>query len=345
MDKPPGKTQPPATGYRYNCVNKSILEPVVIKYYASHFFKWIPRKLTANWITLISCGLMWLLLFLAHQAGHFSTATLTLAFVFIIHFYMLGDILDGMQAKHTGTSSPLGEFLDHYLDIYNSAICLAGFYVLVQLDNPGIYYFMLWLSYAAFAATMVEEKERGQLYFGPIGSFEGLILILIFFLSWLIPTVQTFWKTPAWQDYPAYWLIIIMGLMGFAGTVRDAIKRIGYSPRQFIVFCVGSLFLSLALMKTPASLWEGWFLLAFYSGDYTGRVMESYHLKQKHPYPDYFLTGAAFFLFADSLLHILSATECLNLIHILTLYMAIACLWNLIKTLKSLWHHWLWVNP
>ncbi len=275
------KNNPPRIEYRYKCVNKSILEPLVVKYYAAHLFKWVPRKLTANWITLFSCAAMWLMLYLAFHADHFSAAILTPPFVFLLHFYMVGAILDGMQAKRTGTSSPLGEFLDHYFDIYNSAICLAGFYVLVQLNHPGIFYLALWISYLAFAATMVEEKERDELYFGPIGSFEGLMVILFFFLSWLVSPVQTLWQTPLWQGVPAYWLVIGIGLIGFAATVWDALRRIGASPRQFTLFALASFLLILVLIDSEISLAWGWFLLAFYSGDYIGRVMESYHLEKK----------------------------------------------------------------
>ncbi len=339
------KKNSPGKGYQYKCVNNSILEPLVVKYYATHIFKWVPRKLTANWITLLSCAAMWVMLYLVFNTDLFSSFILAFAFVFLVHFYAVGDILDGMQAKQTRTSSPLGQFLDHYLDIYNSAICLAGFYVLVELNRPDILYLALWISYLAFAATMVEEKERGELYFGPIGSFEGLMIILFFFISWLVPPIQTLWKTPLWQGVPAYWLVIGIAFIGFAATVFDAIRRIGASPWQFTLFGLASFLLTLALIQSEISLVWGWFLLAFFSGDYIGRVMDSHLLEKNHPSPDIPMTVAIILMLCGSFFHLFAQDMSINLIIFMTAYMGIMCLWNLGRTLKNLKHHWLWVNP
>ena len=108
--------------YCYNCVDQSILLPWFKKYYVAFYFKFIPQGLTANCITLLSSVAMWIMLYLGLNSELYSIPFLAGSFFFLLHFYVVGDHLDGMQAKETRTSSPLGEFLDHYFDIYNSAI-------------------------------------------------------------------------------------------------------------------------------------------------------------------------------------------------------------------------------
>ncbi|MFQ5449951.1 MAG: CDP-alcohol phosphatidyltransferase family protein [Nitrospinaceae bacterium] len=339
-----GKRENPVREYRYNCVNKSLLEPLVKKYYVSLYFQWIPRKLTANWITLVSCAAMWGMLYLVFHPHKFSVAVLAIVFAFLIHFYMVGDILDGMQAKVTGTCSPLGEFMDHYFDVYNGAIALAACFALIPIE-PAVFYPLLWLSYLAFAATMMEERERGQLYFGPIGSLEGIFFLLIFYLSCLFPAGQAFWRTPLWNGIPGYWILILLGGMGYLLTVLDIFKRLGYSPPQFTNFVFGSFLLSIALAENTLPRSAGWFILAFYCGDYIGKVMDSYFRHGKHPYPDFFSTAGIVFLFADGYVHLLTGDGNLKLMAALGIYMGLKCLWNLGKTLAGLRRHWLWVNP
>ena len=77
-----------------------------------------------------------------------------------------------MQAKHTKTSSPLGEFLDHYLDVFNGAIILYVFVIYLESIPPLVFYFFVYLNSIAFAVTLYEELERNELYFGVLGTLE-----------------------------------------------------------------------------------------------------------------------------------------------------------------------------
>ena len=116
--------------YKYNCIDKSILLPYFKKYYVSIFFKVVPFWLTANFITLISTFFIFALLVIVLLSENLTTVSNTLAIIFCLHTYIVGDHLDGMQAKHTKTSSPLGEFLDHYLDVFNGA---TAFGLIIQM--------------------------------------------------------------------------------------------------------------------------------------------------------------------------------------------------------------------
>ena len=194
--------------YKYNCIDKSILLPYFKKYYVSLFFKVVPFWLTANFITLISTFFIFALLVIALLSENLTTVSNTLAIIFCLHTYIVGDHLDGMQAKHTKTSSPLGEFLDHYLDVFNGAIILYVFVIYLESIPPLIFYFFVYLNSIAFAVTLYEELERNELYFGVLGTLEGVILLIIFFITWLIPTTKAFWVSELFAGYQNYWIVV-----------------------------------------------------------------------------------------------------------------------------------------
>jgi|SaaInlStandDraft_7_1057024.scaffolds.fasta_scaffold69098_1 phosphatidylglycerophosphate synthase len=344
MKKSDEQLNVPGIEYRYKCIDKSILLPYFKKYYFPIVYQWVPRKLTANWVTLISCGAVWVIFLLSFLTNPFDKSVLAFLFFVLTHFYFVGDHLDGMHAKATGTSSPLGEYLDHYLDIYNSAILIAACLMLLQIENPCIFYLMMWLSHLAFAATMVEEKETGELYFGPIGTVEARVLLQILFLTWMIPSQIEYWQAIIWNELPRYWIIILVIGFGFLLTVLDIVKRLGYCPRQFSLFSFGSLFLTLALIENPPSQIIGWFILAFYSGDYIGRVMDSHLLRKKHPYPDFAATLIIIILFIINRSHIISRESSELLMIVFGIYIGFKCIRGFTQTFRNHGAHWKWKN-
>ncbi len=330
--------------YSYNCVDYSITLGFFKKYYVAHYYKWVPQKITANQITLISCSALWVLFAMVWEPGGFAIGSLALWFSLLIHFYIVGDHLDGMHAKETGTSSPLGEFIDHYLDIYNSAILIAACFVFIRIDSPWVYYGMLWISYLAFAATMVEQKERGELYFGPIGSLEGLFLIQAFFVTWVFPAGRELWRSSMWNDFTWEWAIVIVGALGCLFTVLDILIRLKRSPVPFNVFGVASLALCYVLVTGTQSQFTGWWFLAFYCGNYTGQVMKSYFLNTAHEMPDKLSTLGIFILLTDCAFPFLGGLERGFFISLGT-YMGGLCLLNFVRILVGFKKYWLWSNP
>ena len=108
---------------------------------------------------------------------HFVIAILTF-------LYLLLDHLDGMQAKRLGGGSALGEYLDHFLDVINSAIFLMILKNLYIVENEVILLLAFSAVYFSQFAVFYEQQKTGCLIFGRFESFEALtILILLFTLT------------------------------------------------------------------------------------------------------------------------------------------------------------------
>jgi len=331
--------------YTYNCVDDSLLLPYFKKYYVSIYFRFIPAGFTANYITLISTGFIIFLVYLVRELHFLPTAAIAGIFALCLHNYVVGDHLDGMQAKETKTSSPLGEFLDHYLDVYNGAVVFFTLSVFLKPISDEVFYLLLVVNCLAFAATMMEELERNQLYFGPIGTLEGLVLLIAFFLSWMVPPIRKLWQTELLWGYPAYWLVIIIFGAGLLFTIVDIIRRLGYIPGAFSIFVVFLIVVSFCCYYGKQDRLVGWLIVLLYCGDYVGRIMNSYFLSQKHKYPDLLapiIAGALIVMIFTKLSNSF-IFQWLN--WFLFAYLTFRVVWIFSLTIFQLRIHWFWWNP
>lgn len=326
--------------YKYNCIDKSIVLPYFKKYYVELFYRLIPYPLTANYITLISSGLMVGLLVTILLTPNISSTSLALIIAFCLNGYVVGDHLDGMHAKNTKTGSQLGEFLDHYLDVYNGAI--TAFVIIFFVgDIPDIvFYAFLWLNFLAFAATMMEELERKELIFGPIGTLEGIIALFFFILSWCIPDIQDFWNSEMLFGLQWYWLVILISGAGYLGTLIDILVRVGYSPKPFSFFCGCSLILALTLFLSKTNHVLGWLIMTLHAGEYIAKVMESYLIEKKpHRYPN--IPAAVIILI---LFPLFSKTPQWTYISF-AVYLAVKVIFSFGHIVYQMREFWYWVNP
>jgi phosphatidylglycerophosphate synthase len=260
-----------------------------------------------------------------------------LLFAGLLHCYVVYDHVDGMQAKRTRTSSALGEYLDHSLDVYHGAIAVLAIFALVGFQDRLLVLMMLACSHLAFAATMVEEKERGELYFGPIGSLEGVLLFIGFCLSWTVPGLRAWWLAPLVGEWPAYYLLIVAGSLGSLLAVVDCLRRIGRVPLRFVGFCLGHLVLLAGLHQIEAPLWIAIAALMLHGGDYVGRTIGSHLLRTPHPAPD--LIGPSLGLL---LLFVPSAAAWYPAI---IGWLVLRTAWGVLCTLRPMRSCWLWANP
>jgi phosphatidylglycerophosphate synthase len=328
----------PLPPYEYRCTDRSVLIGPFRKYWAGAFMLTVPWRLPANFVTLLASAFMWVLLACLIANAPLDPAWRGLLFAALLHCYVVYDHIDGMQAKRSRTSSALGEYLDHSLDVYHGAIAVLAIFGLVGFGDRLAVLLLLGCSHLAFAATMVEEKERGELYFGPIGSLEGVLLFIAFCLSWAVPAARGWWLAPLAGDWPAYYLLIVGGALGSLVAVVDCLRRVGRVPWPFVGFALGQGVLIAVLHYAQVPLWTSVAILMLHGGDYVGRVIGSHLLRTPHPAPDFWAPAAALALpilpwFAEFYAPLSAA------------YLALRTAWGIGRTLRPMRSCWLWVNP
>jgi len=331
--------------YRYNCTDKSILLPHYKKYIVAPAFRLVPRWLTANFITILSTGFIVAMMIAAVMYEAPGSPVLAAIFGICMKLYLLGDHLDGMQAKESKTSSPLGEFLDHYLDVFNGAIVFYTITVFLGSFPDHLFLVLMGFSCAAFAATMVEELETRMLVFGYIGTLEGVLLLILIYLIWLIPGVKELWYKELIPGYPAFWIIIIGTGLGYLGTVLDILIRMGRFPKPFALFCVLLSVLVYLLMVHPTNRFLSWAILILFSADYIARVMQSYLLERQHLFPDWISSLLLLFILVADLAGWLRPELWASLSAALLVWLLVKMVFSFSTTVYELREHWHWINP
>ncbi|HKF78745.1 MAG TPA: CDP-alcohol phosphatidyltransferase family protein [Candidatus Dormibacteraeota bacterium] len=326
-----------APPYVYRCADRSLLLPLFRDRWVAPFARRLPERLPANVVTLAASAFMWAALALVAAAGALPPPALALAFVVLVQLYLLGDHADGMHAKRTGTSSALGEYLDHALDGYHGPIVVLAFFALVGFGNRALVMVMLWTLQVAFSATMVEERERGELHLGPVGSLEGMLLFSAFFLTWLVPPLQAAWLAPLPGGVPAYALAVAVGALGTGATVWGCVWRMGRLPAQLALFVAAGLALAVLLARGPLPLGAGVACLLLYGGDHAGRVIGSHLVRRPQPWPDPVAPAVAAFLVAAP-----AAPAWVG--GALLAYLALRTAWGAAGVLRPLRSSWRWSN-
>jgi ethanolaminephosphotransferase len=97
------------------------------------------------------------------------------AFLYI-HF----DALDGKQARRTGSSSPLGQLVDHGCDCMNLIFMVFMFWSVFGLEINLVLPIYALICFAVFITISWEETHTGVLYLGVInGPVEGTTILSI----------------------------------------------------------------------------------------------------------------------------------------------------------------------
>jgi hypothetical protein len=138
----------------------------------------------------------------------------------------------------------------------------------------------------AFAAIMVEEKERGVLHLGPVGSLEGAMLLCAFFASWMAPPARALWMAPVVAGMPAYGAAVVAGGVLLLATVYGCLRRLRRPEPHLLLFMIASLTLAVGLARGPLPLWLAIACLVVYSAGHSGGVIGSHLLRRPQPWPD-----------------------------------------------------------
>ncbi|SVA59464.1 uncharacterized protein METZ01_LOCUS112318, partial [marine metagenome] len=262
--------------YQYRCIDESILLPFLKKYVFSVLHRCIPYGVPANYLTLVSIIVIWSCFLYLIGVNTPDDADIIIVF-FAITIYVIFDHFDGLQAKKTGTGSPLGEILDHYSDVFNGSIILYLFFRILQIELGWIFYLVIWANLVAFTVTYLEQSIRKELYFGKIGSLEGVLLILFILGSLMTSQGKYFWLKNKLFDIPLHVLLVIGLILGVIFTVAGSIRRLQHIPKTFIHYFITGAFLCFICFYYQINWYISFLVINVYSADLILKSMK-FHL-------------------------------------------------------------------
>ena len=272
--------------HKYTVTDLSLLTPVFTKHVVEPLFKFVPWWLPANMITLMSnfCVMIALVVTILVTAGHFRFWLLV---PFLIMAYATGDCLDGKQARRTKTSSQLGEFLDHYLDIFVNGLLLSMLILVYGINDPLLIALFLSTSYLSLSGFYFEQYHSKMLFFEKIGAFEAVVILALLLSLGFIESIKQFLLKDVIAYISLFDLMLIGMAFGALFTLKRSLDRTGPSAGKgftnFFLLTAATAFLAAKLLQ-PAVIM---FVITAYCGSFIGRLHIAHLLKQREPQGDF----------------------------------------------------------
>ena len=336
-------TDPAKPSGAYRFTDHSVLRPWVTRVWFARLFPLLPRWLAANIVTLISTGALASVLIASFAADRIGPTIFALVQLIAMQLYVAGDHLDGMQAVASGTTSPLGDFLDHHCDLWAGCVLCYGFWRLTGSTPAWLLPVLIVFLIAGFAITYVERAERKALHFTAWGTLEAIVIVTAFYLSWCFAPIRAWWMQPLVGNVPRTVLIAGLGVLMALGIIVVIARRLTRVPVPLLVFVATLVALATWIYRqqfAPLTPLVGWLAIVLAGADYVARVMQAHTTQQPRPWPD-FVTP---FFVAALWLGPGNEGFPMQVFGVLMIWLVLRYVLTISRILFGWRHHWVWVN-
>lgn len=320
----------------YHVEDRSILVPVFKRFVWQPVLRLIPDRCAANDLTLLgtSCSLAAFLIAVFVTPSRLSMTAMAL----LVFTYLTFDNIDGAQARRTGTSTPLGEFLDHWLDAFNLTFLFLGAVISFGL-SPERGVLIMVVACLSYGMTFWEQQVTGQVFMGRVGNVEGIVVTNLFYVAAAVVGPEALRSTALVAGYTAIDGLFVAALAACVSTVLGPIVRVRrrlFEPVLIFgpVLFVGAMFYFIpGLGSRPPE-----FLLALLTPTLAGRVLIG-HLLKTRAQPDGLLLVGLPLLAGGMYLAGATPAQFEQLLIGLTAYSALRSLLDFVRTLRALRAH------
>lgn len=222
------ESKPPA----YRVEDRSLLLPYYTRWLVEPVLRWIPARVSPNTITHLGHALCLgsaavLLLTWPTRGWPFVVSTL------LVWAYVLCDNADGAHARRTNQCSPLGELLDHGLDLFN--VAYLGYVTAMSIGAPPIVWVLASVGLPAAAAVVYwEQAELGVFRLGLLNQIESSVALTAALLTSALFGTSVFARPLVLglgaRDLIAIWVLstVAFGIVhGVYRVARVAPRRLG----------------------------------------------------------------------------------------------------------------------
>ncbi|QLG74201.1 hypothetical protein HG535_0G00850 [Zygotorulaspora mrakii] len=216
--------------YKYQSEDRSIVTHYVLKPFWRKFANIFPLWMVPNVVTLSGfCFIIINVLTVLYYDPGLNQETprwTYFSYAIGLFLYQTFDACDGMHARRTGQSGPLGELFDHCIDSLNTTLSLFPFCSVTGIGYGYIFIFSQFAVLANFYLSTWEEYHTHMLFLSEFsGPVEGILMICSSFVLAGIFGPEVVWHTKLFS----------FSLFGFAIEVENV--------QIMIAFCgVGLLF-------------------------------------------------------------------------------------------------------
>lgn len=321
--------------YSYRCRDFSLLTPDFKKWFVAPLLPYVPWGIPANIITLFSNLFVYIGFFVSLN---YHTSWSRLIVAGCLFLYLVGDHLDGMQAKKTKTGSALGEFCDHYLDAFNNGIILYTAFMVFEINHPLLTTVVLTTSYLAHMSVFYEQFKTGWLTFEKLGSLEAVLLMLLLIGVAAFGPVHQFFTMPVYGSFRLIEILFALSAIGATGTFITTFKRTPSRGSGVWFFITGTIVLA-TLVGNTFNVMQLFILITLYASLYVGLIMKGHLVDGIERFPDLVVPGAIV------ILQFIMPIDTNATFLIFTTYLLARILLLVFQTFNALKVYWVWSNP
>lgn len=343
-------TEPAAKPGAYRFTDHSVLRPWVTRVWFARLFPLLPRWLAANLVTLMSTGTLVAIVGASLAADWMGPVYFALLQLGALQLYVAGDHLDGMQAVASGTTSPLGDFLDHHCDLWAGCVLCLGFWSLPRNAPLWELYLLTVLLITGFAITYLERAERKALHFTAWGTLEAIAILTAFYLSWCFAPARAWWNGELFGGVARHFLPAVAGMAMAIGAILIIGRRLRVVPAPLILSTTTLVALAAWCVRAELPPLWGWLVVALTGADYVALVMQAHTTARARPWPDFVPPVATAALWAVSAVisaapaNPNAATAPRALLISLTIWLLVRYAVTLTRTISGWRRHWVWKN-
>jgi ethanolaminephosphotransferase len=333
-----------------------MVTPLFKKLVVTPIMKFFPWGIPANIITIVSNLFLYIAVFFAYNPPADGKAHFIIIPV-LIFLYALGDHMDGMQAKRTGTGSALGEFCDHYLDILNNGLLLLILVILFNITNPFLLGAAFFVAYLSHSTVIYEEFKTKWLIFEKFGSLETVFLVMLLVFLGYFPAVFSFLTDSANFLFTPMEYIVMISLVGALFTVLKAALRVrksignaGLFQPGYICFLVCVFVLCVFVSYFQFYPHVVFLMIGLYSATYIGGLMRGHLADGIERFPDFIAPIIVMLTFLYALTNgrhfkVDNFDGATQIAIFLTIYLLILNVTLVARTFITLKELWVWWNP
>jgi phosphatidylglycerophosphate synthase len=237
--------------YVYKSVNNSLVDRYVLRHWWPLAMKLVPARASANAVSMLgNLGVATAFLVLSGLLlGPMPVFGRNHPWIFgvvafCLFFYQTLDALDGIQARRTGSSGPLGEFVDHWFDSFNAFLIPLGF-GLAFTSVPYIVLVVLTLLLSMTDWALLRSiRKTDTMVFPAVSTEEGQVIVQLFCLAvWIFG--YDLWNNPVLLGHSVIFWVYIAGIVGIAIILLKSLAD-REALRPFVLMLASLL---------PISLW------------------------------------------------------------------------------------------
>ncbi len=332
--------------YAYSAQDGSFADLYITVPLATRLVEKLPWWLPANIITIISNSNV-LLAFVITLTARYVTWPIWIFIPILYFIYIVGDAMDGMQARRTKTGSPLGEFTDHFLDTFTTGILGASAFYVYNIDKVYFISFLLMFQYFLQITAFWERYKIGHLSFGKFSSTDAIIVLSLVIAAGFIEPVHAFCTQPAANFVPAIaslnlsvieaiTCVLAFGSIFVSGATLVRSKEVSW---RFFLYMAESFILSFVaatLEKEDINIVI--ITLMFFHINYSAALLSAIVVNEKDPVPDFILPVA---MIVTLLFNVHSPV----LYTVYFIYLVISVSIRVAKFYKKNIRYWVWKNP